>query len=110
MRRGCDQLVSLALVQSLLSFAQQHQNHAGQDNNSHLFLLIALIIVLRYATITFINTKISHQAALNGAYQQYSAFNVPSKTAKWAAISTTWTTEDIVAFINSIPWDMNTAQ
>jgi hypothetical protein len=122
------------LVKSLLSFAQQvsHSGSAPTPSLSlksikttihisfsslvqplvFLFpistslspLVTASIIVLRYATITFLNTKISKEAALNGAYQQHSAFNVPSKTAEWVAVSTTLTNEDIVAFINSIPW------
>ncbi|KAJ7026899.1 hypothetical protein C8F04DRAFT_1124061, partial [Mycena alexandri] len=89
---------------SLLRFAKNLQNHAAQDHNSQCFLIIALIAVVRYATITFINMEISADDALNEAYRQ--APNVLPKLSEWIASSTAQA-DDIVVFINSMPWDMN---
>ncbi|KAJ7026893.1 hypothetical protein C8F04DRAFT_102034 [Mycena alexandri] len=72
---------------------------------SQLYLaLTALIAVVRYATITFINMQISADDALNEAYRQ--APKVLPKLSEWIASSTAQA-DDIVAFINSMPWDMN---
>ncbi|KAJ7023186.1 hypothetical protein C8F04DRAFT_1193648 [Mycena alexandri] len=68
---------------------------------SQLYLaLTALITVVRYATITFMNMQISADDALNEAYRQ--APNVLPKLSEWIASSTAQA-DDIVAFINSMP-------
>ncbi|KAJ7015868.1 hypothetical protein C8F04DRAFT_1170924, partial [Mycena alexandri] len=96
-------IMAQPLRDSLLKFAEKHQNHA-QDHNSQCFLIIALIIVIRYTTVTVINMQVTPDDALNEAYRL--APNVLPKLSEWIASSTAQA-DDIVAFINSVPWDMS---
>ncbi|KAJ7040545.1 hypothetical protein C8F04DRAFT_1177884 [Mycena alexandri] len=60
-----------------------------------------VITVVHYATITFMNMQMSADDALNEAYRQ--APNVLPKLSQWIASSPAQA-DDIVAFINSVPW------
>ncbi|KAJ7015898.1 hypothetical protein C8F04DRAFT_1170163 [Mycena alexandri] len=74
----------------------KHQAQAGQDHNSQHSLIITLITVLHYATLSFMNMRISAADALNEAYRK--APNVLLKLTEWVAASTAQA-DDIVTLL-----------
>ncbi|KAF8172631.1 hypothetical protein K438DRAFT_1851458 [Mycena galopus ATCC 62051] len=67
--------------------------------------MIGLILVLRFAALTYINTQTDRAKATKEAFAQYSACNWGAKVEVWLAASPR-TAEEVFAFINSIPWDL----
>jgi hypothetical protein len=70
-----------------------------------LFLSIttALLPVLRFTSLAFVNSQVSIKDALDQAYTRHLAYDLGVKVDAWLAASPR-TEEEIVGFINSIPW------
>ncbi|KAJ7362943.1 hypothetical protein DFH08DRAFT_841706 [Mycena albidolilacea] len=68
--------------------------------------MTTLLLVLRFTSLAFVNSQVSIKNALEQAYTRHSASNLGVKVGAWLAASP-HTEEEIVGFINSIPWDMN---
>ncbi|KAJ7744418.1 hypothetical protein B0H16DRAFT_1560111 [Mycena metata] len=69
------------------------------------FGMIALILVLRYATLTNTNLETSPENAVGQACAQYLDSEWDVKIDTWLGVSAR-TEGEIIAFINSVPWDM----
>ncbi|KAJ7429771.1 hypothetical protein B0H11DRAFT_2264914 [Mycena galericulata] len=77
--------------------------------NSHVphtpFGMIALILLLRCATLTYVISETTPENAVGQACAQYLGSEWNAKIHTWFGVSAR-TEEEIIAFINSVPWDM----